>query len=56
MILRSRMEELREKLGDAASDVSEDTHHVSLACELVEACLQQSPEDRRVAIPYIFSV
>ena len=47
------MEELRKKLRDAASDVSEDTHHVSLACDLVEACLQQSPEDRQVAIPYI---
>ena len=55
-ILQGRIEELREKLVEAAtSGVSEETHHISLACELVEACLQQKPEDRQVAVSYNIS-
>ena len=42
--LNHRLDTLRGSLG--VGDVGEETHHVSLACELIEACLQQQPEDR----------
>lgn len=54
-ILQGRMEDLRG-LRDVPSGVSEETHHISLACDLVEACLQKTPEDRQVAISYVISV
>ena len=45
-ILERRIRSLKARLSDAASGVSEETHHISLACELVEACLQQETEER----------
>ena len=47
-ILERRVRSLKARLSDAGSGVSEETHHISLACELVEACLQKIPEDRQV--------
>ena len=52
-ILQGRISRLKARLLEATSGVSEETHHISLACELVEACLQQEPEDRRVAVSFI---
>ena len=59
--LRVRLEEMRDGVGQ--DGVIEETHHIGLACELVEACLQPHPEDRWVygcmrqficaALPYI---
>ena len=43
-----RLKEMRESVGK--DGVSEETHHVGLACELVHACLQQRPEDRWVRV------
>ena len=44
VLLGRRMQQLRARVGK--DGVSEETHHVGLACELIEACLQQQPEDR----------
>ena len=52
-ILQMRIAGLKARLSETGSGVREETHHISLACELVEACLQQEPEDRRVAVSYI---
>ena len=52
-ILQGRIAGLKARLSEAGSGVSELTHHISLACELVEACLQQKPEDRQVKVSYI---
>lgn len=46
--LKRRLDTLRGSVG--FGDMSEETHHVSLACELIEACLQQQPEDRCVHV------
>jgi hypothetical protein len=54
LILQGRITGLKARLSDAASGVSEETHHISLACGLVEACLQQEPEDRRVALSLLY--
>ena len=43
-ILKVRLDKLRGKLGQGG--VTEETHHVGLACDLIEACLQKRPEDR----------
>ena len=43
-ILKVGFDRLRGKLGQGG--VTEETHHVGLACDLIEACLQQRPEDR----------
>ena len=53
-ILERRIRSLKARMSDAGSGVSEETHHISLACELVEACLQQEPEDRRVALSLLY--
>jgi hypothetical protein len=42
--LKDRLEEMRDSVGQ--DGVTEETHHIDLACELVEACLQPNPEDR----------
>ena len=44
MLLGRRVQQLRARVGK--DGVSEETHHVGLACELIEACLQHQPEDR----------
>ena len=54
-ILEHRSRSLKARLLKPGSGVSEETHHISLACELVEACLQQKPEDRQVAVSYNIS-
>ena len=42
--LRYRLGEMRDGVGQ--DGVTEETHHIDLACELIEACLQPNPEDR----------
>ena len=51
-IHQMRIAGLKARLSETGSGVSEGTHHISLACELVEACLQQIPEDRQVIFFY----
>ena len=48
MILGRRLKEMRESVGK--DDVSEEIHHVELACELIQACLEKRPEDRWVRV------
>ena len=55
LILQGRITGLKARLSDAGSSMSEETHHISLACELVEACLQQIPEDRQVLFVTLLS-
>ena len=43
-IIKVRLDKLRGKIGKGG--VAEETHQVGLACDLIEACLQQRPEDR----------
>ena len=44
VLLGRRIQQLQTRVGE--DGVSEETHHVGLACELSRACLQQQPEDR----------
>ena len=54
-IHQMRIAGLKARLSETGSGVSEGTHHISLACELVEACLQQIPEDRQVLFVTLLS-
>ena len=46
VLLGRRVQQLRARLGE--DGVTEESHHVGLACELIRACLQQQAEDRWV--------
>ena len=45
--LKDRLDQLRRSVV-SENGVIEETHHVGLACELIQACLQQRLEDRWV--------
>ena len=44
--LQSRLDDLRARVGKDGMSEESHSHHVSLACGLIETCLQQQPEDR----------
>ena len=46
VLLDRRVQQLKKKA--TKNGVGEESNHLSLACELIQACLQHQPEDRWV--------